>query len=989
MSASVRSSLSLPPTGIGKIASVVTALFCLSGATGNLEAHPGSGGLEITDTLVQAPHDSVPRFGNIQGAGAPIIANVASGDFSDPAIWPGNVVPGAEARVQIASGTVVTYDLDSTTRFDCIEVQNLGHLAFATGQSTKLCINELMVMPDGELTIGTEAAPVADHVTAEIIFRGDTALKTGTVESPGIDPRQYGKGLIVFGKVRMHGRVLDETYIRFSQEPLAGQTTLSLESPPTGWMPGDLLLIPDTRHIRFTSNHTFTSQAEEVVIESISGNTITLTEPLAFDHRGPRDVDGNVGLVELSMLPHVGNLTRNIVLRSENPNDVLRRGHTLYLHRADVDLRYATFKDLGRTTIENLDNTAFDSNGDLTNIGANQIGRYSIHLHHLWGLENPEDMGYQLKVIGTVMDGMRKWGMTIHDTHYGLFQWNIAYDGRGSAIATEDGNESYNVFERNFVVHTKAGDTQPILGHSVGRGGVFNTRALFGTTRDAFWFSGEFNYVRDNVAANSPDFAFNYNGYYIKKTMRVPRFRGANMFDENEYEGWNFHEPGQYFVEGRDRREGLPVLESARNEVYSSGQGLWLTWARGCCSISYYKQESLFEDYRLWHINHTGVYAFHESRNTYRGFIMRNDPAVSLLSGPNARLNRGFYFGNSSYENGQLIVSDFDVQGFNVGMVLPPNPQDGTNEENLTLIENGVLKNHVNIIERFPTITDGKTSMIRNVQFTPTVTYASNRLPASPVNLFMDDSRDKQMHPMTPSRTLVYDFNGQPGDSFEVFWELQAPDAIVPPAARPDLHADDPQVTTPEPGLTNRESLLKYGIVTASAIAPCDELDGGDCSLALARAATRDIVGLVFPMGSVREMTYPQWLALYFNEQELANPLLVSARSDPEKDSLANLLEYALDHHPKLSDPVRSPVMRRVEGDADFVLAIPPMRSDLDYVIEVTTDFDEWFSGSDNIEMLQTIDGGDGLEYHFFRGVGPFADADAIFTRLTLRESTP
>ena len=113
-----------------------------------------------------------------------------------------------------------------------------------------------------------------------------------------------------------------------------------------------------------------------------------------------------------------------------------------------------------------------------------------------------------------VIHGMNKWGLTIHDTHYGLFQGNITYAGIGSAIATEEGNEAYNVFERNFVVHTKAGDTQPILSTSVGRGGVFNRRALFGTTRDAFWFSGQYNIVRDNVAANVPDFAYNYNGYY-------------------------------------------------------------------------------------------------------------------------------------------------------------------------------------------------------------------------------------------------------------------------------------------------------------------------------------------------------------------------------------------------------------------------------------------------------------------------------------------
>ena len=51
----------------------------------------------------------------------------------------------------------------------------------------------------------------------------------------------------------------------------------------------------------------------------------------------------------MRFLPHVGNLGRSIVVRSANPAGV--RGHTIFIHRATVNLRYVLFKDLGRTTI--------------------------------------------------------------------------------------------------------------------------------------------------------------------------------------------------------------------------------------------------------------------------------------------------------------------------------------------------------------------------------------------------------------------------------------------------------------------------------------------------------------------------------------------------------------------------------------------------------------------------------------------------------------
>ena len=140
--------------------------------------------------------------------------------------------------------------------------------------------------------------------------------------------------------------------------------------------------------------------------------------------------------------------------------------------RASVDIRYAHFENLGRTTNDSLNNTTFDSSGQVTNIGSNQIGRYSLHMHHLMGPLNPSNSGYQFHVVGNVIEGMLKWGLAIHDSHYGLIKDNIAYDGQGAAITTEDGNESFNVFERNFVVHTKAGDQEQVLESPKTRGSI-------------------------------------------------------------------------------------------------------------------------------------------------------------------------------------------------------------------------------------------------------------------------------------------------------------------------------------------------------------------------------------------------------------------------------------------------------------------------------------------------------------------------------------
>lgn len=119
---------------------------------------------------------------------------------------------------------------------------------------------------------------------------------------------------------------------------------------------------------------------EERTVQSVNGTTVTVNQGFTHAHPGARSLAGK-------LLPHVGNLTRNAVIRSrtpseagkagyctetdklDNPGSCVTRGHTLFTFRANVDVRYALFLNLGRTLILDLDSTAFDSGGTPTHIG--------------------------------------------------------------------------------------------------------------------------------------------------------------------------------------------------------------------------------------------------------------------------------------------------------------------------------------------------------------------------------------------------------------------------------------------------------------------------------------------------------------------------------------------------------------------------------------------------------------------------------------------
>ena len=53
-------------------------------------------------------------------------------------------------------------------------------------------------------------------------------------------------------------------------------------------------------------------------------------------------------------------------------------------------------------------------------------------------------------LIGNAIDGGTKWGIAIHNTHYGLVSDNVLYNIGGAFLMAEAVCESYNIIERNF-----------------------------------------------------------------------------------------------------------------------------------------------------------------------------------------------------------------------------------------------------------------------------------------------------------------------------------------------------------------------------------------------------------------------------------------------------------------------------------------------------------------------------------------------------------
>ncbi|WP_281990642.1 T9SS type A sorting domain-containing protein [Aquimarina aggregata] len=561
---------------------------------------------------------------------------VKSGNWSDSSTWGvGQGVPGLASIVIIPQGITVNYDVNSNAHVFAIRLD--GKFEIDNPNSPmKLVVDSFMGGANSILKI---IANSPSSSTVEIILKpfninrknrgligganwnnnAKNHYKDGGVvkdhfganlpsDGPGVlgryswDPKQATIALMTHGKVRIKGQDKVD-FSECSKNIGKDVNKIDLKERPIGWKVGDQVLLAGTKN---------KSQNEIFTIRSISGNSVTVDRRTVYNHQG-------VSLSGKNYYTYTGNLTRNIVIRSEHTDtqvNLTRRGHVMFMFNGDVRVRNAQFKDLGRTDKSNMLDDLKIGVPKIINVNGgkdvilpnlvneletnpslieNQRGRYALHFHKTLRGRNSDQLA---SATGNVIWGSPGWGMVHHDSH-AEFADNVVLEIEGGAMVAESGSET-GIWKHNFVTGGKNDVTVPFLNNE--RLSAPMKRKLRNIIDDdfklplGFCLQGRAIEMVDNVAA-SLQIGYTYQGNGDQVIV-------ADKLDTKIYEASGKVNPFPF--DKTINRTLAPFIRFDNNITFNAAQG-FKSQTRNHFG-AYHRVNSVINNLVSWNISTFGIY---------------------------------------------------------------------------------------------------------------------------------------------------------------------------------------------------------------------------------------------------------------------------------------------------------------------------------------------------------------------------------------------
>jgi hypothetical protein len=279
------------------------------------------------------------------------IPSTAPENWSDPSTWQyvgpapadgsqPSAVPGPGANVLISTTSIVLVNGVFSTALHTI--RDDGTLRFDPHANTQLLVDTMIVEPGGVFQMGTDPTK-ADPLSptgmgqridadkhAKVIF-----ADTGPIDLSW-DPLQFSRGLVSHGEVSVFGATVT-SFEQLATDAKAKDKTLVLANTPTGWMPGDrVILTGDTATNSKNINHDEELQIVSIGLTADLHTVVTLTDPKVANWAGLK-------YNHAVAAGYLADVSRNATFESQNVTVVAQRGHVMFMHNPDVHVDAAGF----------------------------------------------------------------------------------------------------------------------------------------------------------------------------------------------------------------------------------------------------------------------------------------------------------------------------------------------------------------------------------------------------------------------------------------------------------------------------------------------------------------------------------------------------------------------------------------------------------------------------------------------------------------------
>jgi len=422
------------------------------------------------------------------------VTAVASGNWSNPAIWGGGALPGVEDTVSIPAGFTVTLNAN----VECGGITVAGRLEVERANRTLLCDFLLVQGATAVFQVGTNASRFLQSFTLTLKgLSGEVAL--GAMGAKVLGAHNGGT-------LDIHGRDRIE-WTRLGSNAALGTTSLTL-AEPVDWVAGDSIMV--------TSSRANWAEAETRTLTGVSPDqrTVSFTTALTFPHNGStitrtRSTDGKSWTADLRA--EVGLLSRNVRIQGDAVSETAGFGGHIMVMNGGTGCCVTA----GKGYIEGV---------ELIRMGQKSLlGRYPMHWHMV--AEGGAGQYFRDSVVRRSFNR----AITIHGTESTLVENNFCFDHLGHGIFLEDGSERFNVIRRNVVLGTK----RPVVGEE-----IIETDNAFNTVQNrspgSYWITNPNNTFTDNVAAGTggTGFWFAFPRKPLNASLNHPRFAGLEPFKQ-------------------------------------------------------------------------------------------------------------------------------------------------------------------------------------------------------------------------------------------------------------------------------------------------------------------------------------------------------------------------------------------------------------------------------------------------------------------------